>query len=113
DAIAVIAGADVVLVRGALSNSRHERLPDAGPIASRPHRMGILVPAVEVADHGDVLGVRCPHREANAGRTVDDGRMRAEDPIEPRVGTLAEIVDVALVDLAVSARRPPGAAGRV
>src|SRR5690606_15835829 len=113
DAIAVVTRADVILVRGPRLDARHETLPDTRPVAAGDERIGVLAPAVEVADDRDVLGVRRPDRQAHAPRAVDDRRMGAEHAVEPRVRPLAEVVDVAFVDRAVSVRRAPRAAGRI
>ena len=44
----------------------------------QPHRVDAAVPAVEVADHADAIGVRRPHREMHAGGRPDADAMRAE-----------------------------------
>ena len=68
-------GVDVVLVDRAMAHGGDETLPDAGLLA-RVEAVGILVPAVEVADHAHGVRVRRPHREVRAFGVV--GQVRAK-----------------------------------
>jgi hypothetical protein len=48
------------------------------PASCRPReRMGVGAPAVEVADHRDVCGVRRPHREVDARNAIHLAQVRA------------------------------------
>ena len=58
---------DLVLVERALAQLRDEQLPDAGA-AALAHRVRPAVPAVEVADDADALGVGRPDGEDDARR---------------------------------------------
>ncbi len=61
---------------------------------ARRHGMGVGVPAVEVADDGDALGVRGPDGEIGAGFAVDGDEMRAKLVVETVVAALVEEVEV-------------------
>ena len=52
--------------------------------------MGAAVPAVEIAEHRDGLGIRRPHREMRRAA----GRMGTEPLVGPEVGALAEVIDI-------------------
>ena len=60
-----------------LPETGDEALPNAGA-AARVHGMGIGVPAVEVADHGNALGVGGPHAEVSALLAVEFGDVSAK-----------------------------------
>ena len=52
--------------------------------------MRVGIPAVEVADHGDALGVRRPDREVSALLSVNLGQVRAELLEQPVVVAFVE-----------------------
>ena len=58
--------------------------------------MAAAVPAVEVADHADPLGVRRPHGEAGAAHAVRRADVRAELVIDAPLIALAEEIQVRL-----------------
>src|SRR5207302_7823117 len=60
------------LVAAAVAQLGDEDLPHAGS-HQLAHRVDAAVPAIEVTDDADSLGVRRPHREVNAGETLDRG----------------------------------------
>ena len=64
--------------------------------AGTSSRIGVdaAVPAVEVADDADAIGVRRPHREVHAGRRPDGDAMRAELLERAVVRALAEQVQI-------------------
>ncbi len=66
------------------------RLPDARAVAARAHRLRRGIPAVEFSDDGDLARVGCPYRELGAAVA----KPAAELLVHPRVGALAEQVDV-------------------
>ena len=74
-----------------------EALPDAGG-AARGEPVGARVPAVEVADHRDVVGVGGPHGEGRPGRAVQRGEVAAELAVEVVVAALVEEVQVVVGD---------------
>ena len=59
--------ANLELVALAVRQIGHENLPDAGG-REQPHRVDAAVPAVEVADDADAIGVGRPHGEVHARR---------------------------------------------
>ncbi len=85
------------LVVGAGGQAGDEELPHACA-AHVAHRVGDAVPAVEVADHANRLGVRSPHREGGAGGRTEHtdvvAEMRAEDVPQAFVPALADEVQV-------------------
>ena len=95
--LAVQRRTDLEFVARPLSDPRDEDLPDAGG-AEAPHRVPPAVPAVEVADHADSLGVRRPDREVDAVGLADSHQVRAKLVVNARVLALREQVDVVLGD---------------
>ena len=93
DAVHVEARTQVVLVDRSLADAGDEALPDAGVAAGR-HGVGVGVPAIEVADDGDALGVRRPDGEVGAGLAVNGDEMRAKLVVETVVAALVEEVEV-------------------
>ena len=82
----------------------NEQLPDARR-HEQPHRVHAAVPAVEVADDADALGVRRPHREVHADRRPDADAMRAELLERAVMRALAEQVQVEVAEHAAVAIR--------
>ena len=70
-------GANLELVFLAVRQVGNEQFPDARR-HEQPHRMDAAVPAVEIADEADAIGVGRPHREVHAGGRADDDAVRAE-----------------------------------
>ena len=91
---------DGVLVEGALAGAGDEALPDAGAVPARGQGMARGVPAVEVADHGDALGVGRPDGELRAVAAVDGQGMSAELVVELEVVAFFEEIDVRLCEKA-------------
>ena len=85
----VIARTDVVLVHRALAQPGEEGLPDARAFPRR-HGVRVGIPAVEVADHRDALGIGRPHREVGARLAVEFGQVRAKLLEEPVVLAFVE-----------------------
>ena len=56
--------------------------------------MDAAVPAVEVADHADAIGVGRPHREVHADGRADGDAVRAELLERAVMGALAEQVEI-------------------
>ena len=56
--------------------------------------MKLGIPVVEVADHGDALGIRSPHGEVRTPLAVALCNVRAEFLEEPRVLALVEQMQV-------------------
>ena len=81
DLVHVEARAQVVLVDRSLAEPANEALPHAR-VATRRHGVGVGVPAVEVAHHGEAFGVGRPDREVGALMAVDLGKVRAQLVIE-------------------------------
>ncbi len=89
---AVVARSDVVLVQRPRPDPGDEPGPDAGAVLPLAEGMGRPVPLVEVADHRDRCGVRCPHREA---RSLDPVRSKRVGPhlfIQSHMGAFTEQV---------------------
>src|SRR3954447_16261210 len=92
---------DLVLVRRAVPEVRHEQLPHAAR-AEAAHHGAAAVPAVEVGDQADGLRVRGPHRERGACHGADEARVLADvgtqDPPEVFVSALSDEVEVELAE---------------
>src|ERR1019366_6326893 len=89
----VKARAQVVLVDRSLAESADEALPHARVALGR-HGIGVGVPAVEVAHHGEAFGVGSPHREVGALMAVDLGEVRAQLVIQAVVLALVKQVEI-------------------
>src|SRR5690606_6275780 len=76
---------------------RHEELPDAGP-AAHGERVAAAVPAVELADHADPLGVRRPDGEPHAANAVAFVEMCAERAVRALVEAASEPLELGPVD---------------
>src|ERR1700761_4136418 len=65
------------LVMGSFGHARDKNFPDSGfdPFS---HRVASTVPAVEIADNANSLGVGRPDRKACPGMPVDFGEMSTE-----------------------------------
>ena len=85
--------ADVVLVARPRPDAWDEQLPHAR-VALRMQAVRSLVPAVEVAEHRDVVGAGCPHGEVDAFHAVLGSQLRAELVVEAQVAALVEQVEV-------------------
>ena len=88
---------DLVLVTAPDRDVGDEQLPHAAG-AQRAHRVQASVPRVEVADHADRAGRRCPHGEGDALRAFELARMGAELVVDLAVAALADQVQVELAD---------------
>ena len=95
--------ADLELVLLAVRQVGHEDFPDAA--GDQAHRGDAAVPAVEVADQADAVGVRRPHGEVHAGGRPDDDAMRAELLERTVVRPLAEQVEIEVREHAAVAIR--------
>ena len=73
--------------------------------AERAHRMHASVPAVEVADDADAMGVGRPDGEVDAVGAADAQRVRAELVVDAGVVALAEQVEIEVGDDAAVAVR--------
>ena len=60
--------------------------------------MDASVPAVEIADHADALGVGRPDREVDAVGVADAQRVRAELVVDPGVVPFAEQIEIEIGD---------------
>src|SRR5690606_26277340 len=92
-----LAVADLVLIERARVEPRHEELPDAGP-AAHGERVAAAVPAVELADHADPLGVRRPDGEPHAANAVAFVEMCAERAVRALVEAASEPLELGPVD---------------
>ena len=92
------ARADVELVAAAGRQTGHEQLPDPG-LHMVEHRVHAVVPAVEVADHADAVGVGRPHAKQHAPVAVDLHRMRAQPVVNLPVTALTEQIQVEFREL--------------
>src|SRR5205823_1228644 len=108
--VALVARADVILVLRPLADARDEAIPDPRALA-RGERMGVLVPAVEVADDVDALGVRRPDRVERAGDAVHRAGVRSELLVETVVRAFVEEVEVVLREERPRPDRLPGLRG--
>src|SRR5574337_678968 len=84
----------MVFVERAACQSGDKPFPDAGPVVPDLQVVRLGVPVVEVAHHGDSLGVRRPYGELRAGDAVDLHYVSAELVVEPEVAALLEKVYV-------------------
>ncbi len=85
--------ANLELVLFAVGKIGNENLPDAGR-DEQPHRVNAAVPAVEIADQADAIGVGRPHGKVHASGRADDEAVRAELFERTQVGPLAEQVEI-------------------
>src|SRR5450759_494581 len=81
----------MVLVQRAVLHAGDEPFPDPGLLAGK-QPVGGLVPAVEVTDHADRIGIRRPDAERGPVRVVRE--MRAQLVEEMAVRALVEKVQV-------------------
>src|SRR5579864_1545102 len=93
DLIPVVPRCDVILVNRTLVDAGNETFPNAR-ILTRVQRMGIFVPAVEVADDRDGAGIRGPDTEVSTGVPVDRSEMGAHLFIRPVVAALIEEIKI-------------------
>ncbi len=75
-----------------------EELPDAAA-RTHPHGMTATVPAVEIADHADALGIRRPHGEEHAAHAVHVAVVGAEDPVGMPELAFGEEMEIDVRDL--------------
>jgi len=69
---------DSIFVEFSLFDVRDESLPYTGAIPARHERMRGMVPAVEITDDRNRLGIGCPDGEHIAPHTIDFDAMAAE-----------------------------------
>ena len=96
-AVGHVARLDVELVDLALADAGNEALPDPR-LAARREGMGAGLPAVEVPDHRDEVGVRRPGREVGAGHPVGLVRVSTQLRVGLVVAALVEQVQVVLAE---------------
>ena len=82
-------GSNLELVPLAVGQVRNEDFPEPGG-REQPHGVDAPVPAVEVADQADAIGVGRPDGEMHAGGRADVDAVRAELLERAMVGALAE-----------------------
>jgi len=87
------AGTDVELVNSALTEAGDEALPDARA-AAWGHGGGVGVPAIEIANDGDALGIGRPDGEPGAGTAVEGDEVGTHLLIEAVVAALVEKMEV-------------------
>jgi len=95
DRVTIEARTDVILVERALADVRNEAFPDArGTLGLQT--VTSFLPAVELANDTDVIGVGRPHREVGAIVAVGAGDAAARDHmsaqfiVQPKVAALVE-----------------------
>ncbi len=86
-------GTDLELVDLPLAKSRQKKFPDAA-LPAVAHRVPAAVPSVEVAHHGNPLGVGSPDGEGDSGNPFPLHEMDSELPVQLEVGSLPEKMDV-------------------
>jgi len=87
------ARAQVVLVGRPFVQAGDEEFPDAS-VGVQAHGVNARVPAVEVADDADAVGVGRPHREMDAAHAVHFAQVRAKPLVAAEVPPFAEQVEV-------------------
>ena len=92
-----VAVTELELVERASLEPGHEQLPHAAR-TPRVERMRAAVPAVEVADQGDSLGIGRPHGEAHAGNAGERHRHRTQHAPGLEQPALVEEVQVEVAD---------------
>ena len=96
DPVALVVGADEVLVVRALPDARDEALPDAGGAAGMEAVLAV-VPAVEVADDRDLIRIRRPDAEIDAlDAVLVVGQVGSQLVVEAVVRSFVEEVGVFL-----------------
>jgi hypothetical protein len=111
DTLARKARLDAVLVERALADGGHEALPDAGR-SPLNERRSLLVPAVELTDDADRIGIRRPHGELHPGLAGARNHVRPELRVDADVGALIEEVEIEFRQQAIRiARVARGARG--
>src|SRR5512142_2829654 len=91
-----VAGADEIFVERSVADPRDESFPDARSVMSDAKRVGVPVPAVEVADHRYLGRVRRPDREQRPGLSSGLHGVRSKFLVEAEVVPLFEEIDVML-----------------
>ena len=91
------ARANLELVLLAVGKIGDEDFPDAGR-HEQPHGVHASVPAVEVADQADAIGIGRPHREVHADGRADSETVGAELLEDPKVPALAEQVEIEIAE---------------
>ena len=91
--MAVVARDDVKLVDRAFADIGDKPFPNARlPILLQG--MGLMIPAVEVADGVDALGIRRPHREIRSRRAVALHETGAEFVVQAIMRALIEQMQI-------------------
>ena len=85
---------DLELVPRSLGCGGHDSMPDSRR-ALRLERVGVAVPAVPVADHGELACVRSPDGE----RDPVGGDVRAEPLVDPLVAAFPRKMEIELAEL--------------
>src|SRR3990172_4182568 len=93
-AVTLMARDDMVLVECAGLNTRNEPFPDPGPVPAAAQGMGVLVPAVELADDGHAFGLGRPDGKERSLHAFMDQGMGAQLVVEVEVVPFLEQVDV-------------------
>ena len=96
--LARLAAEDFVFVELAGAQLGNEQLPDAR-VPAHAHRVMTAVPMIEGADDTHALGVRRPHREADAADALDRELVRAEETVRVHVVAVREAREVERVDV--------------
>ena len=84
---------DPILVGLPALGGRHAALPDAGAVRAWRERILVRPPAVPVADHRDLGGIRRPNSERGSAAFE---QMTSELVIQPSVASLPEQIDIVL-----------------
>ena len=84
---------DLVFIGAALAKAGNEDFPDAG-VLPQPHRMAAAVPGIEIADHGDPLGIGRPDGEMHAAGAFMVDEMRTQLVEQAQMRTLRHVIIV-------------------
>jgi len=94
DPVAMVPGDDVVFVDGATAQAGDKTFPNAGTVFPDLQGMGCLVPVVEVAHDGNLLGVGSPQGEMSSGDAPDTDKVSPHLFEEGKVAAFLEEIDV-------------------
>src|SRR5262249_14787044 len=96
DTIATLFGDKMVLIGTARFDAGQKAFPDAR-LSSGLQGMGVLLPAVKIADHIHVRRIGSPDGKISALLPTNAQWMRPELFIEARVSALIEVIEVGVV----------------
>ena len=93
--IAIVARADIILIKCALAQAGNKALPDTG-LSPGTKLVACSIPLVEVSHYEHLLSIRCPHRKICSLHPVNSQEMSAQLFVQAKVISLVEKIEVIL-----------------